>query len=99
MLEWWVWLIIGLLIFLLCCGCVLGPLGGFKIIIRQLMHSFGEPKPKPPPSGIIVERDIQFVQTAQGPLLLDLFRPITNPVQSSSDVTLLPVVIFLFAGK
>ena len=97
MLDWWLWLIIVIVGLLLCCGCLLGPLGGFKILMRQLMHSMGEPKAVPPPPGITVQRDIEFVQTADGPLLLDLFKPTENPIQSSSKA--LPVVVFLFAGS
>ena len=97
MLEWWVWLIIAIFGSLLCCGCILGPLGGFKIFVRQLMHTLGEPKAKPPPSGISVERDIVFVQTSSGPLKLDLFKPTMNPMTESPKP--LPVVVFLFGGS
>jgi len=71
-----------------------GPMGGgYKVIIRQLLHLVAEPPMMPPPEGISVLRDVEFVTTSAGPLKLDLFTP---DVRSAAP---LPVVVFLFGGS
>lgn len=51
-----------------------------------------EPDPPPVPVGGLVIRDIRFATTRQGPLELDVYRPLEPGVDR------LPVVLFVFGG-
>jgi len=53
---------------------------------------FTEPPPPPIPEGVLAIRKIPYVQTPQGPLYLDVYRPETIGDQR------LPVVLYLFGG-
>ena len=67
-------------------------LGGWRWIMVQTAHWVAEPDPLPPPAGVVVERDIVFAETEDGPLSLDLYIPDPRPPGK------LPVVVFVFGG-
>jgi acetyl esterase/lipase len=66
------------------CGC-----GSVREKVFQMML---EPSPPSVPEGVVVIRDLQFVDTPQGPLFLDVYLPEAHAGEP------LPVIIFYFGG-